>query len=599
MQDVNPRGFLTEQGWSYKEQGDQLVTGCPFCGKPSHLRMNSFNGLWDCKKCGEHGNIPQLRGRTEIGTIQPAVAPAQTETPPVENEVVDRMHKALLEDKAGMDYLTEGRAYQSSAIEKMKLGLKSQGGSNWISFPWFVDGKCRGMKYRAIGDAKNGSRFLRLKGHKSVLYNNDVITDGGKVILASGEPDAVALISMGYTNVVATTTGEAAMPEDCLRQLKTQKQVAILYDNDEAGIKSAEKLAKRIGTNIACIVKLPDGVKDANDYLRAHRIDPKPGMDKILKEAISRPIPTIEPVIEIIHKMREFYARTKESRATDETPWENVNRLIATLSGLVVVSAPQGTGKTTICLNIAEHWARELRRPSLFYCLEMRREELVAKILSAKYDKTVEEIQESWDENFWGLAYQEYDQCQLYIGSSHTLRSSEEYLALLKVAIERFELELLVFDNIHLVGRGRDQRHEIGMFSAGMKALSTEYGIVIMAIAQPRKLEPGAIMTPWDIKDSSDIYSDADQMIILHRQQLGADKDTTEIDDTLPVMNPVTMVRLAKSRFAQTRDELLYCEGDLHKFRELRDGEETQFRDKRGEIKTTIRNAFGPNAEPF
>ena len=72
-----------------------------------------------------------------------------------------------------------------------------------------------------------------------------------------------------------------------------------------------------------------------------------------------------------------------------------------------------------------------------------------------------------------------------------------------------------------------------------------------------------------------------------------------EMDDTLPVMNPVTLVRLAKSRFAQTRDETLYLEGEQHRFRELVEGDLIQFRNKRGEIKTKAHSIFHHGAEPF
>lgn len=36
-----------------------FISTCPFCGKPKHFYI-SYEGLWDCKRCGEVGNIFSL-----------------------------------------------------------------------------------------------------------------------------------------------------------------------------------------------------------------------------------------------------------------------------------------------------------------------------------------------------------------------------------------------------------------------------------------------------------------------------------------------------------------------------------------------------------
>ena len=38
----------------------QYVCDCPFCGKEHHFYISQKTQLWDCKKCGEHGNIGKL-----------------------------------------------------------------------------------------------------------------------------------------------------------------------------------------------------------------------------------------------------------------------------------------------------------------------------------------------------------------------------------------------------------------------------------------------------------------------------------------------------------------------------------------------------------
>src|SRR5262249_34078979 len=118
---------------------------------------------------------------------------------------------------------------------------------------------------------------------------------------------------------------------------------------------------------------------------------------------------------------------------------------------------------------------------------------------------------------------------------------------------------------------------EIGLLTKGFKLFATEHEIPLILIAQPRKLMPGQVMTPWDLKDSVDIFSDADQIILLHREAVGASRDHQAIADSQSgepeTMNPVTLVRLAKARHQALRDGLLYFEGAQHRFREIESGD--------------------------
>lgn len=38
----------------------QYICDCPFCGKPKHFYISKATQMWDCKKCGEYGNVYKL-----------------------------------------------------------------------------------------------------------------------------------------------------------------------------------------------------------------------------------------------------------------------------------------------------------------------------------------------------------------------------------------------------------------------------------------------------------------------------------------------------------------------------------------------------------
>jgi replicative DNA helicase len=478
----------------------------------------------------------------------------------------------------------------------MSVIMETWSGARWIGFPWRVKKEIRGIKFRIFPKdvvMKDGKpklpRFRREAGYKSVLFNRDILdwkNEKGErfksAILASGETDAMALLTMGYRSVVATTTGETAMPEDMLKDMDHLEKIWILYDSDDVGFEAANKLAKRIGANRALIVRLPKETKDANEFMKKHGAEAKAKLDEVIKQAVKLNIPSVYHVTDIIERIREGFVKEGQE-IIHFTPWRALNAVIPNFTGLVVVSAPQGTGKTTWGLNVATHWAKQMGKGALFYCLEMSPEELVAKIVMAEYKVTLEELKAGGTGALTRFEY-DFGEKPLYVGYSPSLRKPGDVIELLRQAALRFELECVFFDNIHVLGRGRDKRDMIGEFTLGLKDLAMELGIPVVAIAQPRKLDPGQIMTAWDLKDSVDVYSDADQILILHRQQLAASKDADSFSDDPPeqVFSPYTLLRVYKSRFGTPRDIMLCLEGKHHFFRDLNKGESIEYRGKRG-----------------
>jgi len=104
-----------------------------------------------------------------------------------------------------------------------------------------------------------------------------------------------------------------------------------------------------------------------------------------------------------------------------------------------------------------------------------------------------------------------------------------------------------------------------------------EYEIPVLLIAQPRKLAPSQVMTPWDLNESVSIFSDADQIVLLHREFIGATKDSDAVAGAgagdVDIMSPLTLVRLAKGRHRRERDGFLHFVGEQHRFRELEPGD--------------------------
>lgn len=596
----DPAQVLAQAGLPIRRSGSQYETDCPFCEKKRHLYMNPESGLWDCKRCGEKGNLYQFKEKLGLFGAPPVhvTAPKIEEEPPpppIETSRIVAGMKRLLADAEAMRYLRDERGFDEKVVRAMGLILETWKDARWIGFPWRQGQEWKGIKFRILPkDAREDlTRFRRLKGYPSILYNVDVLEyrkDGKRlksIILASGETDALALLSMGYRSVVATTVGETSFKKEWIGELQAFDSVFIVFDSDPVGREAAEKLARKIGVDRARVVRIPTEIKDANEFLKRYGAEAKKEFDLLLRSARKVEVPTIHHIVDLVDKVRGGFFGSDEP-IEPYTPWDNVNEQLSRLNGLVVLSAPQNVGKTTFGLNICDHWAAR-GKPSLFYCLEMTEEELTAKVIMAKYDVTLAELKANTDNVFERFAY-DYVYRPFFIGYNALARKVSDVVSVLREAIDRHNLQIVFFDNIHIMARSRDARYIVGELSAELKGLAMQTGATVVAIAQPRKIEIGRIMDRMDVKESVDLLSDADNMIILHRQKIAAAKDTKVFEEeTDAVLSPYTLVRIEKTRFGKSKDCILYLDGEHHRFRELYEGEEVEYRGARGTWKTSDR----------
>ena len=314
-------------------------------------------------------------------------------------------------------------------------------------------------------------------------------------------------------------------------------------------------------------IELPVG-QDVNDFFTSgHDVfDFQKKIHKAYKFDLPGVIST-DTAIDLLQKERD---KGNESLGL-QTPWENVNKLTKGFhpGDFIVLSAPPKTGKTSWALNVSQ--TRAFNGDSvLFYCLEMRPERLVKKVLQARYKSenlSHEQIQAAKNE-FAGLP--------LYFAYSFKKLKLEDVLNLIRESIKRYDLKFVVFDNIHFLVRSiSNVNEELGQAVQGFKLLAEEMEIPIMAIAQPRKRDATGrdeIMRAEDIKYSNAIHADCDQMIILYWKRIAS--KAKEIDGPVitvknEALDPVTLVRVEAHRYGPGGEALLYFHGEYSRFDQL------------------------------
>lgn len=304
METIPIKEYLNRKGVQYRESNGELIVRCLFgnCdsdskGREAHLYFSSATSQYECKKCGETGNIHSLAKHfgDSIKDIAAEQLPARTyrkksDDPKFTADLVENCHIAL--PSRVREYLN-ARGITDALINQYKLGWGQFYGQWWITIPIKAkNGDYYFFKLRQDPTMGN-EKMTYPEGIKSQIYDWEILkTPLEKIVICEGEFDRLLLISKGIM-AITSTHGVGTFKDEWLDALKAVKQVYVCFDNDDAGKKGAEKLMQKllnIGRHQVFIITLPKEVGDGGDitvfFIKLHgtEIDL---FGKLAKECIS------------------------------------------------------------------------------------------------------------------------------------------------------------------------------------------------------------------------------------------------------------------------------------------------------------------------
>jgi len=545
--------YINQKGWKFKttpKGTEYTLKTCPLCGDTRfHFYINMTDGRWHCKKCHEGGSLYGLK--KHLGDIAPIQKFGGSPLPTSKfTKMAYDLHLSLSE--ATKKYLKEVRLLDDKTIDMFEFGTLKEKGKEWVSMPNFdLKGECRSVKYRILPPEKV---FRYETGSYKSLYGKYLVKDKKEVLIFESELDACLSNQLGFP---AVALGGADLKEEDVDFLKSKKRVFLVLDSDIEGQRAAKKIAKRIGMSKCWNIILPE--KDLCDYLRA--VSPEEWRGRIegfIKEAT---LFRIENIVSIYEATQELLNERflDVSRSAIYLPWKKLDfkTMPIEVGDLVLVSAFPGIGKTTFTLNIADYNA-ENEIPVFFYCLEMRTTRLVQKVMDRKFKAKakINQMEEL-------LPFLE--DYPFYFGSNYRGLTAHKVFDTMKECKDRYGVQLIVFDNFNFLIRKPDNyTSEMDVLSKEFKTMAEDLEVVMFLIAQPRKLSsPGSRMTMQDIRGSSVIPADADQIWLLHRDRI----DDGDSGDA--VYSNEMVVTIEKARYSGGGVVKFKFNGELSLFEEI------------------------------
>jgi replicative DNA helicase len=242
----------------------------------------------------------------------------------------------------------------------------------------------------------------------------------------------------------------------------------------------------------------------------------------------------IAPVVSDVFKQIEELSNQKTAVTGLETGFTDLDRMTAGFhpSDLIIVAARPGLGKTSLCLNIAEHVGIKHKKSVGLFSLEMSKEQLVKRLLCSQSRIDAHRINTGFlnkdDWNRLSRASGELSETRIFIDDTANVTVPELRSKARRLSLEH-GLDLIVVDYLQLMS-GSSQRYEnrtqeISQISRGLKGVAKELSVPVIAVSQlSRAVESrtGEHRKPQlsDLRESGSIEQDADLVLFIYREEM-------------------------------------------------------------------------------
>jgi replicative DNA helicase len=227
-------------------------------------------------------------------------------------------------------------------------------------------------------------------------------------------------------------------------------------------------------------------------------------------------------------------------------------------SDLIIVAGRPSMGKTSFCMNIAEHVAIHERLPVAVFSMEMPAEQLVLRMLSSlgRIDQSRVRTGKMEDDDWPRItsALNILAETKLFIDDTPAMTPTEVRARCRRLAREQGgKLGLVVLDYLQLMqSPGSDNRvNEISDISRSLKIMAKELNVPVIALSQlNRSLEQRPNKRPLmsDLRESGAIEQDADLILFIYRDEVynadSQEKGTAEIIIAKQRNGPIGSLRL-------------------------------------------------------
>lgn len=437
----------------------------------------------------------------------------------------------------------EARGLDPELLEKLGVGASDRLPGDAIGIPYFDGGVRVATKYRTLTGEK---RFTQDAGGRQILWNLDCLRDdtlkGEPLIITEGELDAMAALQAGFPRAVSVPGGAPSSSvegngakykflDEADALLKDCREIILAVDGDGPGANLLHDLSLRLGRQRCKWVQYPKECKDLNDALRLYG-------ERGVQETIRR---AQWCKVEGLYRLSEL-PPVDPPKALDigiVGLWEHYR---VRRGDFTVVTGLPGHGKSSFVNEVCCRMAQRHQWNTVFASFEQSPQVDHRRALRSYYGEKLEITMspeeraraDAWiDQRFSFLVPDEDDDVTL-----------EWFLEHAAAAVIRYDASIVVLDPWNEMDHSRDRdmsmTEYVGQAIKTLKKFARKYNVHLIVVAHPAKMlrnKEGKYPVPglYDISDSAHWSNKADMGIVVHRENLISDPETT--------------IRIVKSRY--------------------------------------------------
>ncbi len=248
----------------------------------------------------------------------------------------------------------------------------------------------------------------------------------------------------------------------------------------------------------------------------------------VSQDRVNQEFVPVKKTLEVTFERLDELSKTRGALRGVPTGMKTLDRMLSGLQDeeLIILAARPSMGKSSLAINIAQHASIEHGKKIGFFSLEMGRESIVDRMISAQGDidnwriSTGNLAAEDFEK--YGIAAGQLAEAPIFIDDTPGISVIEMRTKARRLQLEH-GLDLVIIDYMQLVhGKNFESRvQEVTYISQSLKNLARELKIPVLALSQlSRAVEQrGGVKRPQlsDLRDSGSIEQDADVVMFLYR----------------------------------------------------------------------------------
>lgn len=559
---------------------DQMYTKCPKCSpyrattggkRQPCLGVNTESSSWHCVHCGFSGSL--YKGVMNEGDIN-KFKKGDISFRPKEDYTLPQIIVPKSEYPKNVLTFFESRKISEETIKEAGIfattrffpthGAKKPA----IAFPYYkvkggeiINVKYKGPKIdgkKAFIQEKNAEKiFYGLEDVQPKLLGDNAFQYVDTIVIVEGEMDRLACKEAGIFFCISVpdgapdpTTKNYTSKFDFLESgreiLKNADHIVLAVDDDEAGRRLEEELAKRIGKEKCYRIKYPKGCKDMNQVLIDYDATQ---VKRTLLTYYPYPINGIYSVTQITDKVDKLF--DKGVKPGYKLHWKSLRDLyrVAPREWTVVTAIP-GSGKTKFVECMEMHLAREYGLKFGIYSPEHDMEHIVISLAEKYVNKPVKirGIQQEGIVQY--MSKEEYKEARDFIAEHFYFVYSNEEDMTMQIVLDKFKSLVqrhgifgCQIDPYNQLDHSRPHHMQETEYISKQLTELTKFtrntDTHVFLVAHPTKLskvrdkdgfEYYPVATPYHIAGSAHFFNKTFNAVSIYRK--GLDKETKIIGDS-------------------------------------------------------------------